>query len=157
MRLGVGDDAPDFELRSHRGGTVTLSGFRGRKRVLLAFHPLAFTPVCASQMCAYEADLGRFAAADTVVLGISVDAQPAKAAWAGSLGPISFDLLSDFHPHGEVARRYGVFRERDGISERALFLVDKDGKIAWSRLYEIPQQPENAEVFDVLKNVSAVR
>jgi peroxiredoxin len=108
-------------------------------------------------MCAYEQDLGRLAAEDTVVLGISVDAQPAKAAWAGSLGPISFDLLSDFHPHGDVARRYGVFRERDGISERAVVLVDKNGKIAWSRVYDIPEQPQNDEVFEVLKNVSAAR
>ena len=90
-----------------------------------------------------RADLARFEAANAVVLGISVDAQPAKAAWAQTLGPISFDLLSDFHPQGEVARKYGVFREKDGISERAIFVVDKDGKIAWAKVYDIPQQPEN--------------
>jgi peroxiredoxin len=157
MSLTIGDPAPDFELRSHRGGTIRLSNFRGRQNVLLAFHPLAFTPVCANQMCAYEGDLPRFAGVDTVVVGISVDAQPAKAAWASSLGSISFDLLSDFHPPGEVARKYGVFRERDGISERALFLVDKEGKIAWTRQYEIPEQPDNAELFEALTNVSSAR
>lgn len=154
MTLKIGDEAPDFELRSHRGGTVRLSDFRGRKNVLLAFHPLAFTPVCANQMAAYEADLPRFDEADTTVLGISVDPQPAKAAWAKTLGSISFDLLSDFHPHGDVAKKYGVYREKDGISERALFLVDKQGKIAWTRAYQIPEQPQNAEILDALRRVS---
>jgi peroxiredoxin len=150
MALKVGDEAPDFELRSHRGGTVTLSHFRGKRQVVVAFHPLAFTPVCAAQMCGYEADLSRFESANAVVLGISVDAQPAKSAWAQSLGPISFDLLSDFHPHGEVAEKYGVYRAKDGISERALFVVDKTGKIAWAKVYDIPQQPDNTELFAAL-------
>ena len=153
MALIPGDEAPDFELRSHRGGTVKLSDFRGRKNVVVAFHPLAFTPVCANQMCAYESDLPRFDAADTAVLGVSIDAQPAKSAWATSLGPISFDLLSDFYPHGEVARKFGVFREKDGISERAIFLVDMDGKIAWAKTYDIPQLPGNDELFAALKQM----
>jgi len=154
MSLKTGAEAPDFELRSHRGGTVKLSDFRGKKNVVIAFHPLAFTPVCATQMCMYETDLQRFADADTAVLGVSIDAQPAKAAWAKSLGSISFDLLSDFYPHGEVARRYGVFREKDGISERAIFLLDKQGRIAWSRVYDIPQQPGNDELFAALATLS---
>jgi peroxiredoxin len=150
MALKPGDEAPDFELRSHRGGTVKLSDFRGRRKVVVAFHPLAFTPVCATQMCGYQSELSRFDAADAVVLGISVDAQPAKSAWAQTLGPISFDLLSDFHPHGDVAQKYGVYRPKDGISERAIFVVDKHGKIAWARTYEIPEQPNNAELFEAL-------
>jgi peroxiredoxin len=150
MSLKPGDEAPDFELRSHRGGTVKLSDYRDKQNVVLAFHPLAFTPVCAAQMCAYQSDLGRLDAAETVVLGISIDAQPAKTAWARTLGPISFDLLSDFHPHGEVAQKYGVFRAKDGISERAIFLVDKAGKVAWARTYQIPEQPGNEELFAAL-------
>ena len=129
---------------------MRLSDFRGRKNVVLAFHPLAFTPVCANQMIGYEADLGRFESADTVVFGISVDAQPAKAAWAQNLGALSFDLLSDFHPHGEVAKKYGVYREKDGISERAIVLVDKNGRVAWVRTYEIPEQPSNEELLSAL-------
>ena len=151
MALKSGDEAPDFELRSHRGGTVKLSDFRGKRRVVVAFHPLAFTPVCAAQMCGYQSDLSRFDAADAAVLGISVDAQPAKAAWAQALGPISFDLLSDFHPHGDVAEKYGVYRAKDGISERAIFVVDKAGKIAWAKVYDIPQQPDNEDLFTALK------
>ncbi len=132
---------------------MKLSDFRGRKNVVIAFHPLAFTPVCANQMRDYERDLPRFAETDTVVLGVSIDAQPAKSAWAASLGNVSFDLLSDFYPHGEVARKYGVFREKDGISDRAVFIVDKEGKIVWARKYDIPQQPDNAELFSALKAI----
>jgi peroxiredoxin len=150
MALKVGDEAPDFELRSHRGGTVKLSDFRGKRQVVVAFHPLAFTPVCAAQMCGYESDLSRFEAANAAVLGISVDAQPAKAAWAKALGPISFDLLSDFHPHGAVAEKFGVYRANDGISERAIFVVDISGLIVWAKVYDIPQQPNNGEVFAIL-------
>jgi peroxiredoxin len=150
MPLKPGTEAPDFELRSHRGGTVKLSHFRGRKNVVVAFHPLAFTPVGANQMRAYENDGDRFARTDTVVLGVSIDPQPSKTAWAQSLGAISFDLLSDFHPHGEVAQKFGVFREKEGFSERAVFVVDKQGRIAWSKVYDIPQQPDIEELFEVL-------
>lgn len=152
--LKPGDAAPDFELRSHRGGTVKLSDFRGKKNVVLAFHPLAFTPVCANQMTGYESDLGQFERAEAAVLGISVDAEPAKAAWAKTLGPISYDLLSDFHPHGGVAQQYGVFRAKDGISERAIFVVDKSGTIAWSKLYAIPELPRNREVLEALQGLA---
>ena len=153
MALKPGDDAPDFELRTHRGGTVKLSDFRGRKNVVIAFHPLAFTPVCATQMCGYESDLSRFEQAGAAVLGVSIDAQPAKAAWAKSLGPISYDLLSDFHPHGEVAQKYGVFRQKEGFSERAIFVIDKHGKIAWAKRYEIPEQPDHDALFKVLEGL----
>ena len=152
MALKPGDEAPDFELASHRGGTVRLSGFRGRKNVVLAFHPLAFTPVCAGQMCTYETDLSRFDGADAVVLGISIDPQPAKAAWAKTLGTLSFDLLSDFYPHGEVAQKYGVFRQ-EGFSERAIFVIGKDGKVAWSRVYDIPEHPDNQDVLKALERI----
>jgi peroxiredoxin len=152
--LKPGDEAPDFELRSHRGGSVKLSDFRGKKNVVLAFHPLAFTPVCANQMTGYESDLAQFERSGAAVLGISVDAQPAKAAWAKTLGPISYDLLSDFHPHGEVAQKYGVFRAKDGISERAIFVVGKNGKVAWARVYAIPELPKNDEVLEALRGLA---
>jgi peroxiredoxin len=153
MALKPGDEAPDFQLPSHRGGSVRLADFRGKKNVVLAFHPLAFTPVCAAQMAAYESDLRRLEQRDAVVLGISIDPQPAKAAWAKSLGSISFDLLSDFHPHGAVAQKYGVFRYGDGISERAVFVVDKEGRIAWAKTYAIPEQPDNEECLSALSGL----
>jgi peroxiredoxin len=153
MALKPGDDAPDFELRSHRGGLVRLSDFRGKKNVVLAFHPLAFTPVCATQMSGYESDLQKLAERDAVVLGISIDPQPAKTAWAKTLGSISFDLLSDFHPHGEVAQKYDVFRFKEGFSERAVFIVDKQGKIAWAKTYAIPEQPQNEECLTALSSL----
>ena len=149
--LTAGEEAPDFELRSHKGGTVKLSDFRGKKNIVLAFHPLAFTPVCANQMRAYESDLAQFEKAGAAVFGISIDAQPAKAAWAKTLDSISSDLLSDFHPHGDVAKKYGVFREKEGFSERAIFVIDKAGRIAWSKVYAIPEQPKNDELLAALQ------
>lgn len=104
-------------------------------------------------MPAYEADMDRFRGYDAQVLGISVDSVPCNTAWAKSLGGLSYDLLSDFHPKGEVARAYGAYRENDGISERALFIVGKDGKIAYKDIHNIADQPDNEELFDVLKNL----
>jgi peroxiredoxin len=104
-------------------------------------------------MPAYEADLDRFAEYDAQVLGISVDSVPCNAAWAKSLGNLSYDLLSDFEPKGEVARRYGAYRAQDGISERALFIVDKDGKIAYKDIHNIADQPDNEDLFDVLRKL----
>lgn len=150
--IAAGSTAPDFELRSHTGGTVRLSSFRGRKHVVVAFHPLAFTPVCATQMQTYEREKPRLDALDAHVLALSIDAGPSKKAWADSLGGISYDLLSDFHPHGKVASDYGVMRD-DGISERALFVVDKTGKIVWAKQYQIPEQPDLNELFAVLKTL----
>ena len=145
MAISVGSKAPDFELASHLGGRVRLSSFKDKKYVLVAFHPLAWTPVCASQMISYQENLNWFVEHETHVLGISVDAVPAKAEWASHLGGLSFDLLSDFHPHGEVAAAFGVGRE-DGISERAVFVIDKTGIIVFSKLYDIPQLPDLGEV-----------
>lgn len=150
MALEPGDGAPDFELRSHRGGSVKLSDFRGKKNVVLAFHPLAFTPVCATQMSSYQSDVKRFDDADTVVLAVSIDPQPSKTAWAKELGITSFDLLSDNYPYGAVAQQYGVFREQHGIADRAVFVIDKQGKVRWSKVYDIPQHPSNDEVFSAL-------
>lgn len=148
--ISVGSAAPDFELRSHTGQAVRLSSFRGKQQVVVAFHPLAFTPVCATQMQTYEKARPRLDALNAHVVAISVDAGPSKKAWAESLGGISYDLLSDFHPHGKVATDYGVMRA-DGISERAIFVVAKDGKIAWAKRYQIPEQPDLAELFTTLE------
>jgi peroxiredoxin len=104
-------------------------------------------------MPAYEADLERFKGYDAQVLGISVDSVPCNTAWAKSLGGLSYDLLSDFEPKGEVARRFGAYRQKDGISERALFIVDKEGKIAFKDIHDISDQPDNEELFGVLRKL----
>jgi peroxiredoxin len=104
-------------------------------------------------MPAYEADLERFKGYDAQVLGISVDSVPCNTAWAKSLGGITYDLLSDFHPKGAVAKAYGAYRENDGISERALFIVDKDGKIAYKDIHDISDQPDNEELLEVLRKL----
>ena len=104
-------------------------------------------------MPAYEADLERFKGYDAQVLGISVDSVPSNAAWAKSLGGLSYDLLSDFEPKGEVARAFGAYRDADGISERAIFVVDKEGRVAFKDIHDIGDQPDNEELFEVLRKL----
>lgn len=104
-------------------------------------------------MSSYEADKERFEGYDTQVLGISVDSIPCHVAWAKSLGGLTYDLLSDFHPKGEVIESYGVWFEDAGISKRALFIVDKEGKIVYKNIHELSDQPDNEELFNVLKNL----
>src|ERR671937_874529 len=103
-------------------------------------------------MPSYQADLSRFEGYDTHVLGISVDSVPCNKAWAKSLGGISYDLLSDFEPKGDVARRYGAYRP-EGYSERALFIVDKDGKLVYKDIHDISDQPDNEDLFEVLRKL----
>ncbi len=154
MSVEVGDMAPDFELKSHNGGkAVKLSDYRGNKNVLIAFYPLSFTPVCSAQIPSYEADLTRFAENDTEVVAISVDSVPTHAAWAKSLGGVSYDILSDFEPKGEIAKAYGAYIEDKGFSERALFVIDKEGKIVYKDIHELGKQPDNEVIFDVLRKL----
>jgi len=149
--LHTGDTAPDFALENQSRQLIRLSDFRGKKNVVLAFHPLAFTPVCSVQMQNYQKALPELEALDAVVMGISFDPGPSHAAWASSLGGLSFDLLSDVHPHAKVARDYGVFRESDGLPDRAIFVVDKAGIIRWAKRHEIPEQPDLGELLRVLR------
>jgi peroxiredoxin len=104
------------------------------------------------QMPSYEADLSRFEGANTHVLGISVDSVPCNTAWANSLGGLSYDLLSDFQPKGEVAQKYGVLRP-EGYSERALFIIDREGRVIYKDIHEIGDQPDNEVIFDLLRNL----
>jgi peroxiredoxin len=148
MRI-VGTQAPDFELPNQSRQNVRLSSFRGRKNVIVAFHPLAFTPVCSAQISAYEQERPQLDALDTHVLAISSDAGPSKKAWGDSLG-VTYDLLSDFHPQGDVARAYGVLRD-DGLPERSVFVVDKAGTIRWARQYEMSEHPDVEEPLAALR------
>lgn len=104
-------------------------------------------------MPSYEADLSRFQDADTQVLGISVDSIPSHIAWAKSLGGITYPLLSDFEPKGAVAKSFGAFRGADGITERALFVIDKQGKVVFKDIHDISKQPDNEVIHDLLRKL----
>jgi peroxiredoxin len=142
--------APDFTLKDQHGQEFTLSTMKGT-RVLLSFHPLAWTNICAKQMKALEANYKSFASLNTIPVGISVDAVPTKNAWAENLGLKELRILSDFWPHGRVAKLYGIFREKDGFSERANVIIDEEGKVAWIKVYEISQLPDIYEAINALK------
>ncbi len=148
--IWVGDIAPDFTLKDQHNREFKLSSLAGKK-VLLSFHPLAWTPVCADQMKALEARKAELDALKTVAVGISVDSFPTKHAWAKELGLKETRLLCDFWPHGAVAHALGVFREEDGFSERANFIVDESGRVAFIKVYDIPQQPDFDEIIAFLK------
>ncbi len=148
--IAAGETAPDFTLRDQAGQDFNLSGQRG-KRVLLSFHPLAWTGVCTQQMESLETSFKALAALNTVPVGISVDAVPTKKAWSDSMKLKSLRILSDFWPHGAVAKAYGIFREHGGTSERANIIVDEKGKAAWVKVYEIGQLPPIDEVIAALK------
>jgi len=150
--IATGSTAPDFALPNQARETIRLSDYRGRRHVVLAFHPLAFTPVCSVQVQTYEREQPAFDALDTQVLALSTDAGPSKKAWADSLGGVSYHLLSDFHPQGQVARDYGVMRD-DGLAERAIIVVDKSGVVRWAKRYEMPEQPPIDELLEVLRGL----
>jgi peroxiredoxin len=147
--IQVGERAPDFTLRGSLGSKVTLSDYLGQKNVVLEFHPLAFTSVCTGQMVLLELAHERFDQLDTQVLGLSVDSVPAKDAWAYAIGVRSFPMLADFHPQGEVARKYGLLRP-DGRSERAVVVIDKQGIVRFVKVYPIRELPHPEEVLPVL-------
>lgn len=148
----TGKKAKDFALKDQNGKEFKLSQFSG-KRVLLSFHPLAWTDICSKQMQSLEQNKGNLDSLNTVALGMSVDPVPSKKAWAESLGIKNTPLLSDFWPHGEVAKLYGIFRERNGFSERANIIVDENQKIVFFKVYDIPQLPDMKEIIDFIKNL----
>ncbi|MBC7122226.1 MAG: peroxiredoxin [Pseudothermotoga sp.] len=147
----VGSTAPDFTLKDQDGNLIQLSSLKGRK-VLLSFHPLAWTSVCADQMKSLELAYEEFESLKVVPLGISVDPVPSKKAWADALGLKKLRILSDFWPHGEVAKAFGIFRDKDGFSERANVLIDEEGKVIWMKVYPIKQLPDVGEILSFLRS-----
>lgn len=129
MNPEIGDLAPEFELQNQFGETVRLADFRGVKPVMLVFYPLAFTGVCTGELCELRDNLSLFTHAGTELIAVSVDSKATLRVFAEREG-YDFTLLADFWPHGEVASRYGVFREDRGIATRGSFLIDVDGRIA---------------------------
>jgi peroxiredoxin len=125
---GIGDVAPDFTLKSYDGTDVTLSELRG-KPVVIVFYPFTFTGVCEGELCEIRDNPGAYESAGAQVLAISCDTRHAQRVWAEQQG-YTFPLLSDFWPHGAVAKSYGVFNEDLGCANRATFVLDKDGVIS---------------------------
>jgi len=151
MTIQINSPAPDFTLPSHLDKPVTLSDLKG-KNVVLAFFPLTFTPVCSSQIPAYEAEQAKFAALDTQILAISVDNTASQKAWAESLGGIHYPILSDFWPHGAVALKYGVLRS-EGYTERAVILIDRQGIVRYVDVHDFNKAPSNVELRKILREI----
>jgi len=150
--IKAGDVAPDFTLKDNLENDVKLSGFKGKK-VLLSWHPLAWTSVCMDQMRSLERNMEAFRKLNAIPLGLSVDPQPSKQIWADVLKLEEFRILSDFWPHGKTAKEYGLFIEEHGISQRANVIVDENGVVRWVKVYQLSQLPDVDEVLKVLSEM----
>ena len=140
LKAKVGDSAPDFSLPAVSGGRISLGKYRGKKNVVLSFVPAAWTPVCSDQWPGYNIVKDIFDKNDAILLGITVDNIPTLFAWTNQMGKLWFPVLSDFWHHGAVADRYGVLRS-DGLSERAIFVIDKKGIIRYIGVGDINKRP----------------
>jgi peroxiredoxin len=148
--IDVGSKAPDFSLKDQNGKIVKLSSLKGKK-VLLSFRPLAWTSVCHDQMRLLEENHLRFDELNTIALGIGVDSSPSNKAWAQSMDIKNTRLLADFWPHGEAARSFGLFRDKDGFSERANVIIDENQKVIFAKVYPTSQLPDFKEIIDFLE------
>ena len=140
LKVKAGGKAPDFRLKAVTGETVSLGRFRGKKNVVISFVPAAWTPVCSDQWPGYNIVREMFEANDAILLGITVDNIPTLFSWTNQMGKLWFPVLSDFWPHGAAAKKYGVLRS-DGMAERALFVIDKQGIIRYIDVHDINQRP----------------
>jgi peroxiredoxin (alkyl hydroperoxide reductase subunit C) len=154
LKLKVGQPAPDFILPSVSGDKISLNQFRGKKNVVLSFVPAAWTPVCSDQWPGYNLIRDLFMQHDAILLGITVDNIPTLFAWTSQMGQLWFPVLSDFWPHGAVAKRFGVLRS-NGVSERALFVIDKNGIIRYIDVHDINKRPPLEELAGALEKLES--
>jgi mycoredoxin-dependent peroxiredoxin len=154
MTAQIGDQAPDFVLKDQTGQPVQLSDYHGKKAVILVFYPASFTGVCENEMCAIRDQEEVFRNDDVETMAISVDSPAAHKRWADEQG-FEFPLLSDFWPHGEVARTYGVFDEQLGVAVRGTFIVDTDGKVIYTDRNPIPEARDTATWRTALEQIGA--
>ena len=160
--LQAGEMAPDFDLPVLAGGVrrqFHLSEHRSRRNLILAFYPANWDPISAQQMITYQVEREKLQARQAEVLAISVDHIMNAAAWEREIGPFDFLLASDFWPHGEVSRRYGVLRDTDpheGASERAVFVLDEAGKIRFARIYPVDRLPDLDETLTALRDLAKI-
>ena len=150
--LEKGTIAPDFELNATPDQKIKLKDFKGKKNVILAFYPADWSPVCSDQMALYNEMLKYFTKHDAQIFGISVDSTWCHLAFEENR-KLHFSLLADFEPKGAVAKAYGVYDEKTGTSERALFVIDKEGKIAWSYLSPIAVNPGADGILEALEEL----
>lgn len=150
MTIQVNQEAIDFTLKDQNKEEIKLSELKGKK-VILSWHPLAYTPVCTDQMRSLERNYDRIQEkGDTVVIGISVDPFPAKAKWADILDLKDIKIVSDFFQYAEVTKAYGLFNEENGASKRANVIIDEEGKVQWVKVYGGSELPDVEEVIDNL-------
>jgi peroxiredoxin len=143
--ISVGDEAPDFELRDQHAQTHRLSSYRGEKNVVLVFYPFAFTGVCTGEMSSIRDDMGSLQNDETQVLAISCDTVASLRVFAEREG-FEYPLLSDYWPHGDVAKAYGVFNETLGAADRGTFVIDKQGIVRWTVRTEL-REARNIEDY----------
>ncbi|NWG04434.1 MAG: peroxiredoxin [Syntrophaceae bacterium] len=153
LKVKVGDPAPDFTLPAISGEKISLKQYRGKKNVVLSFVPAAWTPVCSDQWPGYNIVKDLFSQHDAILLGITVDNIPTLFAWTNQMGQLWFPVLSDFWPHGAVAKKYGVLRS-DGVSERALFVIDKKGIIRYIDVHDINKRPPLEDLIGALEKLN---
>jgi len=150
QQLKVGDQAPDFELEDQNGKKVRLTQYRGKKNVLLAFFPFAFSPVCTNELGELKEKEEPIMRLDTQILAASVDSGWTQKAFAKELG-VKFPILSDFGR--KAVPLYGALYEDKGFAKRSVFVIDKNGKVAYARMYEPGQQPDIGEAMETLKRL----
>ena len=153
LKVKAGQPAPDFALPAVSGKKIALRQYRGKRNVVISFVPAAFTPVCSGQWPGYNIVKDMFDETDAVLLGVSVDNIPTLYAWTRQMGKLWFEVLSDFWPHGSVADKYGVLRS-DGLSERALFFIDKEGIISAILVMDINRSPDLEACATELKKLN---
>ena len=154
MGISVGQTAPDFALPNQDKKEVKLSDFTGRRNVVLMWYPLDWSPTCTSEHACFVNDMREFETLDAEVLGVSVDSVWSHKAFAEKMG-IKYSLLADFHPRGAMSEKYGMYLADKGITGRAIAIVNKAGKIAWFKNYDIPVVPDLKEVAAALSQVKA--
>jgi peroxiredoxin len=147
-----GEHAPNFSIKDQYSRTFDLLEQMG-KRVLLSFHPLAWTDFCAAQMTSLEENQKKFGALNTIAVGISVDSVPCKRAWADHLKIENTLILADFWPHGKVANAYGIFRDTNGFSERANIILDEKQKVVFVKVYPVHSVPDITEVVRFIEGM----
>ncbi len=146
-QISVGEQAPKFFLPDQEEELVKMEDFSD-KRILLSFHPFAWTSVCRNQMEALEENYEKFTEKNIVPLGVSIDPVPCKKAWAEDMGLEKLAILSDFWPHGQAAVKYGIFHQEKGFSERANIVIDEEGKVEYVKVYPLGELPDFEELLE---------